>query len=161
MSSLMRFDPFRDVDQLVEQLSRRSTGPRSFPMDAYRRGDEFLIHLDLPGVAADAIDMSVDQNVLTITAERRFESEADDQVIVSERPQGTFTRQLLLGESLDVDAIEASYEDGVLTLRVPVAERAKPRRISVGTSGRGPRTIEGRSETARDAEPGTEEQPAQ
>ena len=145
MSSLMRFDPFRDFDRLAEQLAGRGAAPRSFPMDAYRRGEEFLVHFDLPGVDPNAIDLRVDRNVLTVAAERRYESKEEDEVIVAERPQGSFTRQVLLGESLDADAIKADYENGVLTITIPVSERAKPRRIEVGGSGGGPQTIEGRS----------------
>ena len=146
MSALMRFDPFRDFDRVAEQmmLGGGRGGPRSFPMDAYRRGDEFFIHLDLPGVDADSIELTAENNVLTVSAERRFEPEDSDQVLIRERPQGEFTRQLLLGENLDVDNIEANYENGVLTLTIPVAERAKPRRISVGSAG-GQQTIEGKS----------------
>jgi HSP20 family protein len=146
--SVLRFDPFRDVDRLTEQvLSAGLRGaPRSVPMDAYRRGDQFLIHLDLPGVDPDAIELTVEQNVLTIRAERRFESEEGDELTISERPQGTFTRQLLLGQSLDADRLEADYDQGVLTLRIPVAEAAKPRRVQITKSGGGERAIvEGRA----------------
>jgi len=104
-------------------------------MDAYRRGDELRVHLDLPGVDADSIELTAERNVLTIRAERRFELAEEDQVMVRERPTGQFTRQLLLGESLDVDSIEANYEDGVLSLTIPVSEQAKPRRIEVSRSG--------------------------
>ncbi|HLM94548.1 MAG TPA: Hsp20/alpha crystallin family protein [Gaiellaceae bacterium] len=146
MSSIIRFDPFRDLDRLTEQmmLGGGRGSPRSFPMDAYRRGDQFFVHLDLPGVEADSIELTAENNMLTVSAERRFESEEDDQVVIRERPQGQFTRQLLLGDSLDVDRIEANYENGVLTLSIPVAEQAKPRRISVGNSGE-QQTIEGAS----------------
>ncbi len=142
MSSLMRFDAFRDFERLTDELLAGTRGrvPRSFPMDAYRRGDKFLVHLDLPGVDADSIELSAEQNVLTVSAERRFEFEEDDQVLVRERPQGQFTRQLLLGESLDVDRIEANYENGVLTLTIPVAEQAKPRKVEIG-GGSQPRQI--------------------
>src|SRR5215210_5122764 len=112
-------------------------------MDAYRRGDRFFVHLDLPGVDPGSIDLACEQNMLTIEAERRFETREDDQLIVSERPQGTFSRQLLLSDALDSDRIEASYDQGVLTLSIPIAERAKPRRIQVGSSGGGPQTIDG------------------
>jgi len=141
--SVLRFEPSRDFDRLAEQMfsaGLRGT-PRSVPMDAYRRGDRFLIHLDLPGVDADAIELTVEQNVLTVRAERRFEPEEGDDPVVSERPQGTFTRQLLLGESLDTDRLEADYDQGVLTLRIPVAEQAKPRRVQVTKSGSGQRSI--------------------
>ena len=146
MSSIIRFDPFRDLDRLTEQMmSGGGRGsPRSFPMDAYRRDDQFFVHLDLPGVDAESIELTAENNMLTVSAERRFEYEEDDQVVIRERPQGQFTRQLLLGDSLDVDSIEANYENGVLTLSIPVAEQAKPRRISVGSSG-GLQTIEGNS----------------
>jgi HSP20 family protein len=110
-------------------------------MDAYRRRDQFLIHLDLPGVDPDAIELTVEQNVLTIRAERRFERQEGDEPLVSERPQGTFARQLLLGESLDTDRLEADYDQGVLTLRIPVAEEAKPRRVQITKSGGGQRSI--------------------
>jgi HSP20 family protein len=146
MSSIIRFDPFRDLDRLAEQmmLAGGRGSPRSFPMDAYRRGEHFFVHLDLPGVDADSIELTAENNMLTVSAERRFESKEEDQVIIRERPQGQFTRQLLLGDSLDVDRIEADYEEGVLTLSIPVAEQAKPRRISVGGAG-GKQTIEGTS----------------
>ena len=140
--SVLRFDPFRDYDRLVaEQIAGLRGAPRSVPLDAYRRGDQFLIHLDLPGVDPDAIDLTVEQNVLTIRAERRFEFEEGDEPAISERPQGTFTRQLLLGESLDTDGLEADYDQGVLTLRIPVAAAAKPRRVQVTKSGGGQQSI--------------------
>ena len=110
-------------------------------MDAYRRGDQYLIHLDLPGVDPDAIELTVEQNVLTIKAERRFEPDAGDELVITERPQGAFTRQLLVGESLDTDRLEADYDQGVLTLRIPVAESAKPRRVEITKSAGGQRSI--------------------
>jgi HSP20 family protein len=140
--SVLRFDPFRDFDRLAaEQLAGLRGAARSVPVDAYRRGDQFLIHLDLPGVDPDAIELTVEQNVLTIRAERRLEPEDGDELVISERPQGTFTRQLLLGESLDTDSLEADYDQGVLTLRIPVAEAAKPRRVQITKSGGGQRSI--------------------
>jgi HSP20 family protein len=145
--SVLRYDPFRDFDRLAAQLlggsAGTTAGPRSFPMDAYRRGDRFVVHLDLPGVDPDSIDLTCEQNVLTVQAERRFESKDEDQLIVNERPQGTFSRQLFLSEGLDTDRIQASYENGVLTLQIPVAQQAKPRRIQVSTPQSGPQTIEG------------------
>jgi HSP20 family protein len=148
MSSVLRFDPFRDFDRLfAEQMAGLRGAPRSVPMDAYRRGDRFLIHLDLPGIDPDAIELTVEQNVLTIRGERRFESEADDELVISERPQGTFTRQLMLGESLDTDRLEADYDQGVLTVSIPVAEAAKPRRVEITKSAGGQRAIiEGQAE---------------
>jgi HSP20 family protein len=143
--SVMRFDPFRDFDRLTEQIlgSSRGSGPRSFPMDAYRRGDRFFVLLDLPGVDPDSIDVTCEQNVLTVRAERRFEQREEDELIVSERLQGSFSRQLFVSDALDTDAIEAHYDQGVLTLELPVAEQAKPRRIEIGRGGSGARTIEG------------------
>ena len=143
---LMRYDPFRDFDRLAERLRdepARGT-PRSFPMDAFRRGDEFTVRFDLPGVDSKSIDLTVDQNVLTVTAERQAEFREDDQVIAAERPQGTYTRQVLLGNMLDSERIGADYENGVLTLTLPVAEQAKPRKIEIG-GGSDRRTIETQS----------------
>ena len=134
---LMRSDPFQELDRLTRQLTGAVTRP-AVPMDAYRKGDEFYVHFDLPGVDPDSIDLTVDRNVLTVRAERKVSVEGDGvETLVAERPTGTFTRQLFLGETLDVDRLEASYDAGVLTLRIPVAEQAKPRRISIsGSSGR-------------------------
>jgi HSP20 family protein len=144
--SVMRFDPFREFDRLSEHLfggGSRTGGARGFPMDAYRRGDRFFVHLDLPGVDPDSIDLTTEQNVLTVRAERQFHTRDEDEIIVNERPQGTFSRQLFLSDALDADNIQASYEQGVLTLEIPVAERAKPRRIQVSRTEGGPQTIEG------------------
>jgi HSP20 family protein len=145
--SVLRYDPFRELDRISEQLlSQRARGtPMSFPMDAYRRGDEFHVELDLPGVDPDSIDLTVEQSVLTIRAERRFQPQENDEIVVTERPQGTFSRQLLLSQTLDTENLRAEYVDGVLRLTIPVAERAKPRKIEIdrGSSGARPRTIEG------------------
>jgi HSP20 family protein len=138
---LMQFDPFRDFDRLTQQL-RGGSGRRAWmPMDAYRRGDHYVVHFDLPGVDPGSIDLTVDKNVLTVKAERTWQPAEGDDVFVSERAQGSFTRQLLLGEGLDADRIEACYDNGVLTLTVPVAEEAKPRKVEI-TSGGGPKAIE-------------------
>jgi len=133
---LMRFDPFREIDRVFDQAFSTAR-PTSMPMDAYRHGDSFVVHLDLPGVDPSSIDLSVEQNVLTVKAERHWESVEGDEVVANERGQGTYTRQLFLGNALDADKIHATYENGVLTLTIPVAEKAKPRKIEVGTqSGR-------------------------
>jgi HSP20 family protein len=110
--SVMRFDPYREFDRLTQQMLSGSRERRavSFPMDAYRRGDRFFVHVDLPGVDPDSIDLNVEQNVLTIQAERRYEPQEDDQLLVQERPQGTFSRQLFLSDALDPDQIQASYD---------------------------------------------------
>jgi HSP20 family protein len=105
-------------------------------MDAYRHGDSFVVHLDVPGVEASSIELSVEQNVLTISAERHWQPVEGDQVVANERRQGTFTRQLFLGNALDAERIHATYENGVLTLTIPVAERAKPRKIEVASESR-------------------------
>jgi HSP20 family protein len=135
----MRFDPFRDLDRLTQQLWGTGNGPsglRTMPMDAYRRGDTFVVHFDLPGIDPDQIELTVEKNVLTVSAERRWGRQDDDEPVAAERPQGTFTRQLFLGETLDADHVEATYEHGVLTLTIPVAEAAKPRKVAIsGTSG--------------------------
>ena len=101
------------------------------PMDAYRRGDRFVVHFDLPGVDPDKIELTIEKNVLTVSAERRWERQEDDEPVAAERLQGSFTRQLFLGETLDPDHVEARYEHGVLTLTIPVAEAAKPRKVTV------------------------------
>jgi HSP20 family protein len=143
--SVLRFDPFQEFDRLTEQVlsGRRSGSSRTFPIDAYRRGDRFFVHLDLPGIDPDAIELTCEQNVLTVRAERVFETQENDEVIVSERPQGVFSRQLFVSDALDTDSIAANDDRGVLTLELPVAEQAKPRRIQIGGSGREPETIEG------------------
>ncbi len=137
---LMRTDPFRDLERLTQQaFGGTATGswsrPVAMPMDAYRHQDTYVVVFDLPGVAADAIELDVERNVLTVRAERRpAPVEESVEMQVSERPLGVFSRQLFLGESLDTEHIDAHYESGVLTLRIPIAERAKPRRITVNGS---------------------------
>ncbi len=129
---VMRFDPYRDLDRLAQQLAGKIQEPSgSMAMDAYRRGDEVLVHFDLPGVDPQTIEITAEHNTLTVRAERRWDSEADDALIAQERPQGLFVRQLMLGEELDTEKIDAAYEAGVLTLTIPVAPAAKPRKIEV------------------------------
>ncbi|HJQ77964.1 MAG TPA: Hsp20/alpha crystallin family protein [Acidimicrobiia bacterium] len=126
---LMRFDPFSDLDRLTRQVWGNS---RNFmPADAYRKEDRFYLHIDLPGVDPDSIDVTVEKNALTISAERRWEKEGNEQLLLNERPIGEFSRQFFLGENLDTEAIEAGYDHGVLTLAIPVAETAKARKIQV------------------------------
>jgi HSP20 family protein len=131
---LMRTDPFRDLDRLTQQVFGSATRPAAMTMDAYRKGHDFFVQFDLPGVATDSIDLTVEQNVLTVRAERPRAISEDTEMIVNERLTGTFTRQLFLGETLDADHIQADYTAGVLTLTIPVHEAAKPRKLSV-TSG--------------------------
>jgi HSP20 family protein len=127
----MRTDPFRDLDRLAEQVFGTAARPAAMPMDAYRQGDTFYVHFDLPGVQAGSIDLQVEQNMLTVRAERIPTQPEGAQMIVAERPAGTFTRQVFLGESLDPEHISADYTAGVLTLAIPVHEAAKPRSIQI------------------------------
>lgn len=128
---LMRTDPFRELDRLTQQLLGSAARPAAMPMDAYREGDHFTVEFDLPGVDPDSIDLQVEQNVLTVRAERPAPATENREFVAVERPTGTFTRQLFLGETLDADRIEAGYDAGVLSVRIPVAEQAKPRRVSI------------------------------
>ena len=128
---LVRTDPFRDLDRITQQLLGTATRPTAMPMDAYRQGDTFYIHFDLPGVSAETIGLTAEQNVLTVRAERRPEQPDGAEMIVAERPAGVFTRQVFLGDTLDTEHIGADYSAGVLTLTIPVHEQAKPRSIQV------------------------------
>lgn len=141
---LMRFDPFRELDRLTQPTWAGGRAP-FMPMDAYRDGDRFLVHLDLPGIDPGSIDLTVEKNVLTISAERRWSRGDDVEMVVSERPQGSFSRQLFLGEGLDADHIDASYDNGVLTVTVPVAEQAKPRKVEITSGGLAAHSIEATS----------------
>ncbi|MER5184304.1 Hsp20/alpha crystallin family protein [Streptomyces sp. NPDC002896] len=139
---LMRTDPFRELDRLTQQVFGTVARPAAMPMDAYRSGDDFVVHFDLPGIDPESIDLDVERNVLTVHAERRSPAPEDAEMIAAERPTGSFSRQLFLGESLDTERIDASYDVGVLTLRIPVAEQAKPRKIQI-TGGSAPKQISG------------------
>ena len=140
MTMLMRTDPFRELDRLTQQFfGNQAPGtwsrPTPMPMDAYRHGDQYVVSFDLPGISPDAIDLDVERNVLTVKAERRpLELGEGVEMQVAERPLGVFSRQLFLGDTLDPDHIEASYEAGVLTLTIPIAEQAKPRRIAIANT---------------------------
>jgi len=138
---LMRTDPFHELDRLSEQVFGTRARPAVMPMDAYREGDHFVVHFDLPGVDPSSIDLTVEKNVLTVTAERGWQPNEHQQVVASERPQGTFRRQLFLGEGLDLERMEARYDHGVLTVTIPVAEQAKPRKIEI-RAGNGNKAIE-------------------
>jgi len=137
---LMRTDPFRELDRLTQQVFGTQgtlARPSVMPMDAWRDGDSFVVEFDLPGVAADSIDLDVERNVVTVRAERPAR-DGNIELVASERPRGVFSRQLILGDNLDTDKIAADYDAGVLTLKIPVAERAKPRKIAVNASGAEP-----------------------
>jgi HSP20 family protein len=126
-------DPFREFDRLAQQLmgaTGTTNRPAVMPMDAWREGDVFVLEFDLPGVATESIDLDVERNVLTVRAERVARN-GDWEMLATERPRGLFSRQLVLGDNLDLEHIEAAYADGVLSLRIPVAEKAKPRKIAI------------------------------
>jgi HSP20 family protein len=129
----MRTDPFRELDRLTRQVLGTSANPAAMPMDAWRGDHEFIVAFDLPGVSPDSVDIDVERNVLTVRAQRPEPAGKDVEMIASERPRGTFSRQLILGDALDVDQVKATYDGGVLTLRIPVAEKAKPRKIEIET----------------------------
>jgi HSP20 family protein len=143
---LMRTDPFRELDRLTQQMLGSGTGtwsrPTAMPMDAYRAGEQFVVLFDLPGVDPEAIELDVERNVLTVKAERRPAVTGEQvEMQVAERPLGVFSRQLFLGETLDTEHIEAGYEAGVLTLRIPIAEKAKPRKIAIANTDRSTKQI--------------------
>ncbi len=138
---LMRTDPFRELDRLAQQMVGTPARPAAMPIDAYRHGDTFVVEFDLPGVKAEDVDITVERNVLTVHAKRERSQNAGEFVI-SERSVGSFSRQLFLGETLDTDSLVASYVDGVLTLRVPVAEKAKPRKIEIAAENKQPAAID-------------------
>ncbi|WP_249998334.1 Hsp20/alpha crystallin family protein [Actinoplanes sp. M2I2] len=144
---LMRSEPFTEVNRLAQQLFGATqagtwTRPTTMPVDAVRNGDELVIAFDLPGVNADGIDIDVERNVLTVRAERR-PIELGDQAVtqLSERPLGVFSRQLFLGEALDTEHIDAAYENGVLVVRIPIAEKAKPRKVAVAAGRTGEQKV--------------------
>jgi HSP20 family protein len=145
---LMRTDPFREFDRLAQLMTGGSTPgtwskPNPMPMDAYRSGDDYVVVFDLPGVPADAIELDVERNVLTVKAERRPVAVSDGvEMQVAERPLGVFSRQLFLGDTLDAERIEAAYDNGVLTVRIPVAAQAKPRKISIRGTASEPQQID-------------------
>ena len=144
---LMRTDPFRDLDRLAQQVFGAGTTsrPAVMPMDAWREGDTFVLEFDLPGVSRESIDIDVERNVLTIRAERPRRN-GDWEMLASERPTGHFSRQLVLGDNLDLERIDATYDAGVLLLRVPVAEKAKPRKVPISVTSGGQQAIEATAE---------------
>jgi HSP20 family protein len=133
---LMRTDPFRDLDRLTQQVFGTPARPAAMPIDAYRSGDTFVVEFDLPGVSPDSIDLTVERNVLTVHANRQRADHEQTEMLVSERPFGTFSRQLFLGETLDTERLAATYHDGVLRLEIPVAEQAKPRKVTIQSGDR-------------------------
>jgi HSP20 family protein len=143
---LMRTDPFRELDRLTQQVFGNNQGtwsrPTAMAMDAYRDGEQFVVAFDLPGVNPDAIELDVERNVLTVKAERRPVATGEHvEMQVAERPLGVFSRQLFLGDTLDTERIDAGYDAGVLTLRIPIAEKAKPRKIAIANTDSGHKQI--------------------
>src|ERR1700753_3474554 len=132
---LMRSDPFRELDRFAQQVLGTAARPAVMPMDAWREGEEFVVEFDLPGINPDSLDIDIERNVVTVRAERPG-VDPNREMLATERPRGVFSRQLILGENLDTERIEARYSEGVLSLRIPVAEKAKPRKISVGRGDR-------------------------
>ena len=138
---LMRTDPFRDVDRLFDQLTGTMSRPAVMHVDAERDGDTFYVYFDLPGADPDSIELTVERNVLQVRAQRQRRAKEGVETVISERPMGVFSRQLFLADILDTDKLEATYDNGVLTLAIPVSEQAKPRKISVAAGNSGRRQI--------------------
>jgi len=130
--STLRFDPFRELDRWASEAMGAARVPRLMPMDAYRHGEAYVLRFDLPGVDADSLEVTAENSTLTVRAQRPNDAPEGAQYIVSERSSGSYSRQVVLGDGLDVGAVNADYRDGVLTVTIPVAEQAKPRRIEIG-----------------------------
>ena len=128
---LMRTDPFRELDRLTQQVFGTAARPAAMPMDAWQEDGEFVVAFDLPGVNVESVELDIERNVLTVKAERRDPTQPNVELIAAERPRGVFSRQLILGDTLDTEKVKAHYADGVLTLRIPVLEKAKPRKIEI------------------------------
>ena len=131
---LVRSDPFRDLDRFTQQILGTAARPAVMPMDAWRDGDEFVVEFDLPGIEEKSLDLDIERNVVTVRAERP-DVDPGREMLATERPRGVFSRQLVLGDNLDTERIQAVYQAGVLRLRIPVAERAKPRKITIDHGG--------------------------
>lgn len=138
---LMRTDPFREFDRLTQQLIGTTAHPAAMSMDAWRENENFIVEFDLPGVKPDSIDLDIERNVLTVKAERKPRTGEDTEMLISERPVGVFSRQVILGESLDAENVKASYDGGVLSVRIPIAEAAKPRKIEITQASKGQQQI--------------------
>ena len=140
---LLRTDPFRDLDRMFEQIVGTTSRPAVMHVDAERDGDTFNVYFDLPGVDPDSIDVTVERNVLQVKAERRRHTKDGVETVINERPVGVFSRQLFLGDTLDTDKLQATYDNGVLTLQIPVSDKAKPRKIAIGSGNGGRKQIKG------------------
>src|ERR1700761_3148125 len=144
--TLMRFDPFRELDRLADQALTSARTPRTMPMEAFRRGDQFVVAIDVPGVSQEDVDVTVERNVIELTARRQPLRQAGDEVIIDERPQGGFRRQLFLGHNPDRGKLTRKYDQGVLTLPIPVSEASKPRKIEIARSPETPHAVDAKSE---------------
>src|SRR6201992_3891384 len=144
--TLMRFDPLRELDRLPDQALTNARTPRTMPMEAFRRGDQFIVAIDVPGFKQEDVDVTVERNVIELSARRQPRRQAGDEVIIDERPQGEFRRQLFLGDNLDPDRLTAQYDRGVLTLTIPVSEASKPRKIEIGRSTDTPHAVDAKPE---------------
>lgn len=140
--ALMRFDPFRELDRLADQAMAGARNARTLPMEAFRRGDQVIVALDVPGLQSNDIDVTVERNVIEVTARRRPLRQEGDELIIDERPQGEFRRQLFLGDNLDPGKLSAVCDLGVLTLTIPVSEQSKPRKVQVATADHGQQAIQ-------------------
>jgi HSP20 family protein len=143
----LRFDPFRELDRVASEMMSVARAPRLMPLDAYRHGESYVLQFDLPGIDAESLDVTAERNTLTVSARRRNGAPEGAQYLVAERPTGDYTRQIVLGDGLDLDSIHADYRDGVLIVTVPVAEQAKPRQIQISRSD--PKMIDGSMEPDR------------
>lgn len=139
--ALMRFDPFRELDRLADQAFAGARTARTIPMEALRRGDQFIVALDLPGVAPNDVDVTVERNMIEITGRRQPLRLEGDEVLIDERPSGEFRRQLFLGDSLDSNRLSAQLDRGVLTLTIPVSEASKPRKVQIGSANESSQAI--------------------
>jgi HSP20 family protein len=140
---LLRTDPFREIDRMFEQMTGTVNRPSAMHVDAERDGDWFNVYFDLPGVDPDSIDLTVERNMLSVKAQRQRQRKDGVESLISERPMGVFSRQLFLGDTLDTDKLEATYDNGVLSLRIPVSDKSKPRKVSIGTGAGGRKQIKG------------------
>jgi HSP20 family protein len=145
---LMRTDPFRELDRVAQQVFGTAARPAAMPIDAFRKGDDFVVLFDLPGVDATSIELTVERNVLSVHAERQRPVEGDVELVIGERPIGSFSRQLFLAETLDTERLQAEYTDGVLRVRLPVKEQAKPRRVDISTTASRSTSIDATSSTS-------------
>jgi len=132
----MYFDPFRELDRLATSVLDAQRGPRFMPIDLHRQGDHYILNADLPGIDPGSVDVDVDGQLLTIRAERTARSDEGVKWLAHERPTGSFLRQLNLGDGIDTEHISATYENGVLSVMIPVSERAKPRKVAIQSSVR-------------------------